>query len=60
MSDLLARSEVVVDGSTPRSGAEPSPSPRSQVVGGMRVTLEGDAKLGGNAFTYRFADARTG
>ncbi|MFC7276784.1 heavy metal translocating P-type ATPase [Paractinoplanes rhizophilus] len=60
MSDLLARSEVVVDGRTPRSGPEPGPSPRTQIVGGMRVTLDGDAKLGASTFTYRFADADTG
>ncbi|MGK5684056.1 heavy metal translocating P-type ATPase [Actinoplanes sp. URMC 104] len=58
MSDLVARKEVVVDGLLPRTPA--SASPRTQVVGGLRVTLEGDASLGESSFTYRFADAATG
>jgi Cu+-exporting ATPase len=60
MSDLVARQEVVVDGRMPRSTAEEAPSPRTQTVGGMRVTLEGGAEVGENTFTYRFADAQTG
>ena len=60
MSDLVARQEVVVDGLLPRSAADPTPSPRSQLAGGLRVTLDGDAELGDSTFTYRFTDARTG
>ncbi len=60
MADLVARQEVVVHGLPPRPAAAGAPSPRSQIVDGIRVTLEGDARLGDNTFTYRFADARTG
>ncbi len=60
MSDLVARQEVVVDGRTPRSAAQSTPSPRTQIVGGLRVTLDGDATVGENSFRYRFADAATG
>jgi P-type Cu+ transporter len=60
MSDLVERHEVVVDGRTPRRAADTTPSPRSQIAGGMRVTLDGDAELGDSTFTYRFADAATG
>ncbi|MEV0565644.1 heavy metal translocating P-type ATPase [Dactylosporangium sp. NPDC050588] len=60
MSDLIDRHEVVVDGPRPEPAGPAGPSPRTQVVGGLRVTLDGDAKLGGNTFTYRFADAATG
>jgi Cu+-exporting ATPase len=60
MSDLLERHEVVVDGLRPRSATNEQPSARSQIVGGMRVTLEGDAELGDTTFRYRFTDATTG
>jgi Cu+-exporting ATPase len=60
MSDLVERHEVMVDGRTPRPAPDRAPSARSQVVGGLRVTLDGDAELGENTFTYRFADAATG
>jgi P-type Cu+ transporter len=60
MRPAMERHEVVVDGLMPRSDPESAPSPRTQVVGGLRVTLEGDAELGDTTFTYRFADAATG
>ncbi|MEV4709315.1 heavy metal translocating P-type ATPase [Actinoplanes sp. NPDC049316] len=60
MSDLIERHEVVVDGLRPRPAAETGPSPRTQVAGGLRVTLDGDAKLGENTFSYTFTDAATG
>ncbi|GIH72535.1 heavy metal translocating P-type ATPase [Sphaerimonospora thailandensis] len=42
-------------------GEAPAPSPREQVVDGVRVTLIGDAEVGtGSRFTFRFADAATG
>ncbi|MFC0864042.1 heavy metal translocating P-type ATPase [Sphaerimonospora cavernae] len=56
-----------LNGSTQRGeeaqpgGAVPAPSPREQVVDGVRVTLIGDAEVGtGSRFTFRFADAATG
>ncbi len=60
MSDLLERHEIVVDGRTPAATDEVTPSPRTQTVGGIRVTLDGDAAVGESRFTYRFADAATG
>ncbi len=60
MNDLVERHEVVVDGPTPGVAADPVPSPRTQVVDGIRVTLDGEATVGENRFTYRFADAATG
>ncbi len=60
MNDLVERHEVVVDGLQPRSAPDTTPSPRTQTVGGIQVTLEGDAERGDNTFTYRFTDAATG
>ncbi|WP_405393863.1 heavy metal translocating P-type ATPase [Microbispora hainanensis] len=62
MTDVLDRQEITVG----RPGAftssdTASPSPREQVVGGLRVTLIGKAEVGSRSdFTFRFADAATG
>ncbi|GAB3143342.1 heavy metal translocating P-type ATPase [Microbispora hainanensis] len=62
MTDVLDRQEITVG----RPGAftssdTASPSPREQVVGGLRVTLTGEAEAGGRSdLTFRFADAATG
>ncbi|WP_055479757.1 heavy metal translocating P-type ATPase [Sphaerimonospora mesophila] len=67
MTDILERHAIVVgdparqDGSARSVGEPPAPSPREQVVDGVRVTLTGDAEVGtGSRFTFRFADAATG
>ncbi|GGO29944.1 hypothetical protein GCM10010116_60000 [Microbispora rosea subsp. aerata] len=62
MTDVLDQQEITVG----RPGALTTPdaasaSPREQVVGGLRVTLTGEAEVGGRSdFTFRFADAATG
>ncbi|WP_432929366.1 heavy metal translocating P-type ATPase [Microbispora sp. CA-135349] len=62
MTDVLDQQEITVgrpDAFTPPATA--APSPREQVVGGLRVTLTGEAEAGGRSdFTFRFADAATG
>ncbi|OPG02154.1 heavy metal translocating P-type ATPase [Microbispora sp. GKU 823] len=66
MTDVLDHQEITVgrpDGftSSSTSSEKASPSSREQVVGGLRVTLTGEAEAGGRSdLTFRFADAATG
>jgi len=61
MVDLIERHTITVGDPRQVVHEKPSPSPREQVVNGIRVTLIGDAEVGTTSrFTYRFADAATG
>lgn len=62
MTDVLDRQEITVGRPYAFTSSDTaSPSPREQVVGGLRVTLIGEAEVGSRSdFTFRFADAATG
>lgn len=61
MGDLIERHEIVVHGTTIEPAYPTEPSPRQQVVDGVRVRLDGAATAGGRSrLTYRFEDAATG
>lgn len=57
---MLQRHDVVVGDPAEVIHQPPAVSGRQQVVGGVRVTLDGTAKVGRSRFTFRFADAATG
>jgi Cu+-exporting ATPase len=60
MGDLHDRTVVRVAGDAPAS-ARLTESPRTRVVDGVEVTLEGDVHAGGTSdLRFRFRDARTG
>ena len=60
MADVLDRQELIVDGEAPAPAAL-SPTPLTQVVDGVRVTLTGDAHANHeDSFTFHVADASTG
>ncbi|WP_281274004.1 HAD-IC family P-type ATPase [Sphaerisporangium album] len=61
MTDVLERQEVVVGDRAQVTPEKAAPSAWEQVVGGVRVTLTGEAEAGSRSrFTYRFTDAVTG
>ncbi|MFC0029978.1 heavy metal translocating P-type ATPase [Micromonospora chaiyaphumensis] len=60
LTDVLQRHDLVVGDPGEVIHQRPVVSGRQQVVDGVRVTLDGTAKVGGSRFTYRFADAATG
>ncbi|WP_406075237.1 heavy metal translocating P-type ATPase [Micromonospora sp. NBC_01638] len=60
LTDVLEQHEVAVGDPAQVIHQPPAVSGRQQVVDGVRVTLDGTAKVGGSRFTYRFADAATG
>ncbi|WP_182909966.1 cation-translocating P-type ATPase [Microbispora sp. H13382] len=62
MTDVLDHQEITVGRPEAFVTSETTaPSPREQVVGGLRVTLGGEAEAGGRSdLTFRFADASTG
>ncbi|TQJ50592.1 heavy metal translocating P-type ATPase [Phycicoccus sp. SLBN-51] len=60
MGDLHDRTVVRVTGDAPAS-VRLAESPRTRVVNGVEVTLEGDVHAGGTSdLRFRFRDARTG
>jgi Cu+-exporting ATPase len=60
MTDIHDTQQIVIDGPTP-APVELTPSPRTQVLDGVRITLEGDARTEQtSALTFAFADAATG
>jgi P-type Cu+ transporter len=61
MTDLLERHEVVVGDPSTVEPIELAPTPREQVVDGVRVTLDGDVEIGDDSeLTFTFADEATG
>jgi Cu+-exporting ATPase len=61
MSDLIERHEIDVHGPTIESVTPTQPSPRQQVIHGVRVRLDGEVVAGRSSrLTYRFTDAATG
>uniref|UniRef100_UPI0038735E1A heavy metal translocating P-type ATPase n=1 Tax=Micromonospora yasonensis TaxID=1128667 RepID=UPI0038735E1A len=60
LTDVLQRHQVVVGDPAQVIHERAELSPRERVVDGVRVTLDGDAEVGGSRFTFRFADAATG
>ncbi|WP_169953688.1 heavy metal translocating P-type ATPase [Microbispora sp. H11081] len=62
MTDVVDHQEILIGRPESFITAETTaPSPREQVVGGLRVTLDGEAEAGGRSdLTFRFADASTG
>ncbi|HET7415508.1 MAG TPA: heavy metal translocating P-type ATPase [Arthrobacter sp.] len=60
MADLLDRHAVTV-GAPTQEPAQPKPSGREQTVDGIRVTMEGEARIGRTTdFHFTFEDADTG
>ncbi|MFC4058736.1 heavy metal translocating P-type ATPase [Planomonospora corallina] len=61
MADVIASDEITVGDPAAVERETPAPSPREQVAGGVRVTLDGDPRAGTrDRLTFRFADAATG
>ncbi|MEV0158247.1 heavy metal translocating P-type ATPase [Micromonospora sp. NPDC050686] len=61
LTDVLARHEFAVGDPAQVIHQRPAVSPRELATHGIRVTLTGDAEVGGpSRFTFRFADAATG
>jgi Cu+-exporting ATPase len=60
MTGIHDTQQIVIDGPTP-APVDLAPSPRTQTVDGVRVTLTGDAQVGQTSdLTFAFADAATG
>ncbi|GLZ14885.1 hypothetical protein Acsp04_51200 [Actinomadura sp. NBRC 104425] len=60
MTDVVETRHVTVGDPARAPREKAAVSSREQVIGGVRITLDGDARTGDNRFTYRFADAATG
>jgi len=61
LADVVARSRATIGGGAAAPRDIVRVSGREQVVGGVRVSLAGEAEVGERSrFTYRFADAATG
>ncbi len=61
MTDVLDRHEIEIGHAELMRPVELTPSPRVQVVDGVRIELEGDAKAGEESeFTFQFTDVATG
>ncbi|MEV4459824.1 heavy metal translocating P-type ATPase [Microbispora sp. NPDC049633] len=62
MTDVLDHQEITIGRPEAFVTSETTtPSPREQVVGGLRVALDGEAEAGGRSdLTFRFTDASTG
>jgi Cu+-exporting ATPase len=61
MADVLDSHEVTVAGAAPAAVSIPAYDVRQQTVGGVRIDLAGEARVGETSdFTLSFADAETG
>ena len=60
MADMVHRQAIAVGDASRTIHRPVTASARSQVVGGVRVTLAGDARVGESRLTYRFTDAVSG
>jgi Cu+-exporting ATPase len=61
MADVLDEQEVTVAGDPPPAVPVPDADVREQVVNGVRISLDGEARVDGTSdFTLRFARAATG
>ncbi|WP_138732064.1 heavy metal translocating P-type ATPase [Modestobacter excelsi] len=59
LADVHSRQVLTVAGAAPQP-ALLAEAPRTAVVGGVRVRLDGDAEVGGSELHYTFTDAVTG